>query len=342
MRVLSICGGNGVWLFPFKEWLIGNIEPRSLFHTMRNEQWELNFQSKVMCKSLNIYRWDNVEVIVGAPNCGHSSMMALTNSTFREAKEDESFRYFFEGVKMYNPKMFIMENLPKSADNARELALTLGYEFVEHNISMGELGNSQLNRKRYILIGIKQDLPSRTKKRIKNIMSRIKMMATHKTCGELLHGLDITGGGRNSARLGHVREDLSDMVTIYAGRKITLQEAKEYWDSNPYEKRFKAIDRKYDTAPGVYRNLKYDYPAVARKADRQFNHHGFQMTPRELARIQGIPDSFGIYFPRDLSNPKIRNYWINKGRTSVTKCPPYEFGLWVKDRLSRIEAKALF
>lgn len=341
MRILAVCGGNGSWLYPLKSELVGNIEPRVLFYTLNNEQWEANFLPIVMCKSLNIYRWENIDVIIGAPNCGHSSMMALTNSTFREAKEDESFRYFFEGVKMYNPKIFVMENLPKSANNAKELAEQLGYTFVEHNISMGELGNSQLNRKRYILVGINKSLPEKTQERIAKIMSRIKKMVKHKSCGELLEGLDNDGNGENIPELGHVRESLSDMVTIYAGRKITLEEARQYWVKNKHAKRFTAIDRKYDTAPGVYRNLKDGYPAVARKADRQFNHHGYQMTPRELARIQGIPDSFEIYFPRDLSNPKIRNYWINKGRITVTKCPPYELGLWLKNRLSKIEAKGL-
>lgn len=340
MKVLSICGGNGAWLSPLKKRLIGNVEPRVIFHTPKENQWNENFPSIPICKSLDTCKYEGVDVIVGAPNCGHSSMMALTNSTFREAKEDESFRCFFLGVNQYKPKIFIMENLPKSADNAKELSAKLGYDFVEHTISMGDLGNSQLNRKRYILVGIRTDIPDKDFKKISRIMAKIKMMAQHKTCGELLQGLD-TDGYHDIPEIGHVRESLWDMVTIYAGRKISLKEAKEYWDSDKTLKRFKAIDRKYDTAPGVYRNLENGYPAVARKADRQFNHHGLQMTPRELARIQGIPDTFRIYFPRDLSNHNMRNYWINKGRVSVTKCPPYEFGLWVQDRLSRLEARAL-
>ena len=33
LRVLGVCGGQGALLFPFKDKLIGNIEPRGVFHT---------------------------------------------------------------------------------------------------------------------------------------------------------------------------------------------------------------------------------------------------------------------------------------------------------------------
>ena len=56
------------------------------------------------------------------------------------------------------------------------------------------------------------------------------------------------------------------------------------------------------------------------------------MTPRELARIQNIPDSFKIYM--DIKNPI---YWINKGRTTVTKCPPYDIGKWFYNQLIKIK-----
>lgn len=43
VRVLGISAGQGALLFPFKENLIANIEPRSVFHTKGEEQWKLNF-----------------------------------------------------------------------------------------------------------------------------------------------------------------------------------------------------------------------------------------------------------------------------------------------------------
>ena len=39
-KELGVCGGQGALLFPFKNKLIGNIEPRGVFHTSREEQIE--------------------------------------------------------------------------------------------------------------------------------------------------------------------------------------------------------------------------------------------------------------------------------------------------------------
>lgn len=58
---------------------------------------------------------------------------------------------------------------------------------------------------------------------------------------------------------------------------------------------------------------------TARKADRQFKWNGLPMSPRELARIMGIPDKFKIHIEEDR-----KNYWINKGRLIVTQTFPYE------------------
>ena len=44
LKVLGVCGGQGALLFPFRDKLIGNIEPRGVFHTGREEQWKANFK----------------------------------------------------------------------------------------------------------------------------------------------------------------------------------------------------------------------------------------------------------------------------------------------------------
>ena len=339
MKILAVCGANGSWLYPLKEWLVGNYEPRSIYHTPKEVQWKSNFPKIPIWdkKTYGNHHIGEVNMIVGAPNCGHSSILALSNSKFRDAKDDESFRAFFSEVQNHQPEVFIMENLPKSAKNAEELASELGYYTIGLNISMFELGNSQKNRKRYIMVGVNMGLPNY--KKIAKKLTRVKMMAEHKTAGELIKGLAFEK--TLDINLGHIRESLDDIVTIYGGKKITLMEARQYWRDNPEAKRFDAENRKYTNAPGVYRNLKDEYPAVARKADRQFNHLGYQMSPRELARIQGIPDGFKIHFPLDISDKKVRNYWINKGRVTATKCPPYEFGAWIADRVRALLASKL-
>lgn len=330
-KVIAVCGGNGSWLYPFRDCLIMNIEPRANFLTPKNVQWYANFPNVEISRALPKFS-TQITAIVGAPNCGHSSMLALSNSVFRPADDDYSFQMYFKAVEENKPLVFVMENLPKAQPVVEKFAKKLGYHLISKVLPMSELGNSQTTRKRYIAVGVRTDLNQKLFKRWVQIWNHTKPYNDLKTSGELIQGLD---GPENIPELGHFREGLDDMVTIYAGRKITLTEAKEYWDENPTEKRFKAIDRKYDTAPGVYRNLRNEHPAVARKADRQFNHNGYQMSPRELARIQGIPDEFKLYFPKRPSDKELK-YWINKGRTTATKCPPYEFGLWVQDRLIRM------
>lgn len=53
LRVLGVCGAQGALLFPFKRYLIGNIEPRAVFHTKNEEQWRLNFGEIPLKGNLN-------------------------------------------------------------------------------------------------------------------------------------------------------------------------------------------------------------------------------------------------------------------------------------------------
>lgn len=53
LKVLGVCGGQGALLFPFRDKLIGNIEPRGVFHTSREEQWKANFKGIPFLKGTN-------------------------------------------------------------------------------------------------------------------------------------------------------------------------------------------------------------------------------------------------------------------------------------------------
>lgn len=124
--------------------------------------------------------------------------------------------------------------------------------------------------------------------------------------------------------MGHYVEPLDQLITIYGGCKITLREIKEVWTTTlKHKSRYTAEGRKYTIAPGVYKNLPNKPPATARKQNRQFNHKGEMMSPRELARIQGVPDTFVLPV-----NPNTIKRDLNKARVCITKCPPYEVGAW--------------
>ena len=52
LKVLGICGAQGALLYPLKKYLIGNVEPRAVFHTKKEEQWKLNFGEIPFVRSL--------------------------------------------------------------------------------------------------------------------------------------------------------------------------------------------------------------------------------------------------------------------------------------------------
>lgn len=320
MRVLGVCGGNGVILHPLKEFLIANIEPRAIFATPNNVQWRLNFGEIPLYKNLKDFI--KVDVIVGAPDCGHSSILSYSRAKkFSNARENVSLNMFFDSIWKYSPNFFLMENLPALLEQIplEELQKNFpDYNIIPHISSVADFGNSQKTRIRLLLIGYKR--------KFGRLTFPIKKQNIPKHAGKLIKGLL-----KEDVKLCNVREDINSVITMYAGFKLSLKEAKNRWRlelSN--SKRWLVSNKKFTTAPGVYKNLKHDYPATARKMNRQFNHWGLTMTPRELARIQGVPDTFKLYY-----DDTRRQYCINKARATVTKTPPYEIGLWYKECLTK-------
>lgn len=332
MKILGINGGNGVILYPMRKHLIGNVEARSNFKTPDDIQWRLNFgDTRLETNAGNCTNFDFPDVIVGAPNCGHSSMLAYSRAKVTsDPLKDDSFELYMVSLVYFKPKVFMMENLPKSLEMVSEdvWQRTLpDYELIFHNLPCTAWGNSQKTRKRLVLIGLKKEHFGENLSKAQYHFSKIYKVNKLKTCKELSKGLK-----KEDFEFGHVREDISDLITIYAGKKLTLRKIQKFWLKNPNLKRWPVDDRKFTTAPGVYRNLDNDNPAVARKANRQFNQKGLQLTPRELARIQGVPDKFKIYM-----DPDRKTFSINKGRTTVTKTPPYEIARWFYKQLKKVE-----
>lgn len=332
MKVLGICGGNGVMLYPFRKYLVGNIEPRSIFYTKNQEQWHANFPNIPMVKTLRELELAKPDVLIGHPDCGHSSMLSYSRKkTLGVARENPSLQLYLEAVDFYRPKIFALENLPKLLSQySREdfEALFLPYYLIFHECSVTAFGNSQPGRKRLIIIGLRKDITSKA-------MTRFKLPTSNspvKTTGELLKGLKNTRG-HAAEELGHIRESINEEITIYGGKKLTAAQIQKEWTTQrAKDKRWKVEDRKYTTAPGVYRNLADEPPATVRKGNREFNPEGLMMTPRERARIQGVPDEFKIVYHSD--NPK---YWINKGRVTVTKTPPMELANWLYRRIKSLK-----
>ena len=117
------------------------------------------------------------------------------------------------------------------------------------------------------------------------------------------------------------------------GKQLTLKQTKKVWNKQyKGEKRWAMPGTKMKNLPGVYRNMRDEPPMTARKETRQFDHKGNALSPRQLATIQGIPEKFKLHY-----DDEQWNYWLNKARVTVTKCPPYEIGLWFKNKIKEYE-----
>ena len=337
MKVLGINAGNGVILHPFKKDLIGNIELRGVFHTKNDVQWVSNFKGipliKKLGKDLNLPDFKGVDIIISHPDCGHSSILAYSRAKkMGNPKENQSMTLFFKSVNYYRPKLFLMENLPKLLETygKEDIQSALpGYTLIWHCMSVSEFGNSQLNRVRLVLIGIRENLPKYLKGVFQNVYKVNKLKKSH----TLLKHLPI----REIPEVCHVRERDTEMITLYAGYKDFLLNIKNEWIKNrKMEGRWKVQGKKFTTAPGVYKNRPSDYPNTIRPANRQFNKYGLMMSPREMGAIQGLPIGYILYYDTNCTDYKEKKYMINKARVTVGKTPPYEIGLWFYYQVNKI------
>lgn len=322
-NVLGVSAGNGVILHPLRDQVIANIEGRSDYYIKGQPlQWNLNF-SVPMVKSFDP-NYKNVDIIIGHPKCGLSSMFALSRGkTFKSHEGEPSLDLFIQAVNHYKPKLFLLENLPKFLESFDDVKQTFkDYALILHKGSVSDFGNSQVSRKRLVMVGLRLDS---FRQKAYSALKALPTPSNPKPVELLL---------KNLPENGNITEPIDDIITMYSGFKISLLGAKVFWRENPHLRHWPVYEGKMNTAPGVYINRTGDFPLTVRKTNRQFNPIGEQMSPRELARIQGIPDGFELY----MGNPQTPSSTIiNKGRVTVANTPPYEIGLWFSKKVRRLK-----
>lgn len=361
INIFGICGGNGVILYPFEKSdkfsIVDNIEFRKDFYYRGKgllDEENISFLTRMRAYKLkdmkgkyillnnnnNIFSLkhiytdldiDNIKnrVIIGAPNCGSKSVFRLSRTKkLKDINLDQSFNLYLNSIKSIEPDIFVMENLPKLLEDFTEEMWDT--EFSEYTmlykvVSMSYFGNSQVDRKRLIIIGIKKSMGEYPISVFNEPIKKQLLMTTRVLMSNLIP---------NDIMSGNVREPMDKVFNVCARLKMSVGDIQKVWLSNNDMKRWEVVGERFTTAPGVYRNLNNEFPKTARKSERQFNPDGLPMSPRELARIQGIPDSFKIFIDRDNLQ-----YSINKARVTVTKCPPYNFSSWVKRCLLKIYIK---
>lgn len=187
LKVLGVCAGQGALLFPFRKHLIGNIEIRGVFHTPGEEQWKANFGDIPFHKGFCLQEFDKkVDIILSSPDCGHSSVMRLSKvKELGNPKDNRSLNLVIAAILEYKPKIFLIENLPRllsllSRDFFEKTFKD--YKLIFHERSVSDYGNSQVSRKRLIILGVHK----KTGKKYLNAFDEVFQVKTPKLTRDLL------------------------------------------------------------------------------------------------------------------------------------------------------------
>lgn len=324
LNVLGVSAGAGALLFPFRKRLIANIEPRGVFHSKGEEQWKLNFNDIPFYKSQTLpYLGKSVDIVISSPDCGASSIMRLSKvKKLGNPKENKSLNLVIDAILKYNPKIFLIENLPRLLSLIpREYfeKVFVDYKLIFHECSVSQYGNSQLSRKRLLIIGVHK----KQARKYKECFNEVFQVNTLKTTSELL------GESRCS---DNYNIPLEKTLAMYDYRKLpeknnlTVKEIHYLWNNDfKYEKKWPIKTAKMGTLPGVYRLENNKPPLTLRPADRQFRPDGYPLGINDFKAIMGFPKKFKIYMDKDNYL-----YWLNKSRYTIAKGAVYEIGLWFK------------
>lgn len=325
MKILGVCGAQGALLYKLRKYLVANIEPRGVFHTPKEEQWKLNFKTTpfVRCAEELTCDISSPTLIIGSPSCGHSSRFSYSRKkALGKPKEDETLNLFISMVDTLKPNGFVMENLPKLLDLVplnEWASLLVDYDIVAHCHPVSIFGNSQLTRKRMILIGVHKKNPG--------ILCGVDFSKAFscrpslKTCRELV---------KTIREPFNFKEAPTKPISMYyhsdvSRRSLSVAEVAKLWQTEfKSDCRWPMYGHKMKTLPGVYRNRWDTYPLTLRPSNRQFTPDGEIMGLEWYRVIMGFPKSFKIFY--DEGNP---TYWLNKGRVTFTKGATFEVGTWI-------------
>lgn len=330
LKVLGVCAGQGALLFPFRKHLIGNIEIRGVFHTPGEEQWKANFGDIPFHKGFCLQEFDKkVDIILSSPDCGHSSVMRLSKvKELGNPKDNRSLNLVIAAILEYKPKIFLIENLPRllsllSRDFFEKTFKD--YKFIFHERSVSDYGNSQVSRKRLIILGVHK----KTGKKYLNAFNEVFQVKTPTITRNLLNDY------QNPLNYNIPIEKtlaMYDYRKLPAKKNLTVRKIQLLWNSDfKNEKKWPIKTAKMSTLPGVYRLELDKAPLTLRPADRQFRPDGYPLGILDFKAIMGFPKAYKIFM--DEGNYL---YWLNKARYTIAKGSVYEVGIWFKRCLKKV------
>lgn len=331
-NLLGICAGQGALLFPFlrskKFNLLGNIEPRSVFHTKSESQWKANFKGIPFLKGYELPEDWHPDIILSSPDCGSCSVMRLSKSkALGDPKSNKSIQLVFQAIQYYEPALFLIENLPRLLSLISKEMLTdffKNYKLIFHERSVSDFGNSQVSRKRLVIIGVHLDKG----KEYLNSFNEVFQVNTPKLTRDLL----VQAPQEALIPFSDKVLAMYDYRKLPEKKNLTVRQVRQLWTHDfKDEKKWPIKTAKMSTLPGVYR-LELDKPPLTlRPADRQFRPDGYPLGINDFKTIMGFPKKFRIYI--DQENYL---YWLNKARYTIAKGSVYEVGLWFKKCIKNV------
>lgn len=328
--VLGVCAGQGALLFPFRKHLLGNIEPRGVFHTPGEEQWKANFKDVPFYKGYCLQEFDEkVDIIISSPDCGASSIMRLSKvKELGKPKDNRSLSLVIEGINYYKPKIFLIENLPRLLSllpNEYLQEAFKDYKLIFHERSVSDYGNSQVSRKRLVIVGIHK----KTGKKYLNAFNEVFQVKTPTITRELL--FESPYGSNYNIPIEKTLA-MYDYRKLPAKKNLTVRKIQLLWNSDfKNEKKWPIKTAKMSTLPGVYRLELDKAPLTLRPADRQFRPDGYPLGILDFKAIMGFPKAYKIFM--DEGNYL---YWLNKARYTIAKGSVYEISVWFKRCLKKV------
>lgn len=339
-NILGVCAGGAALLFPFKNStkynILGNIEPRSVFHTKSESQWKANFKGIPFLKGYELPKDWHPDIILSSPDCGSCSIMRLSKSkTLGDPKSNKSIQLVFQSIQYYEPALFLIENLPRLLSLiSKEMLMDFfkNYKLIFHERSVSDFGNSQVSRKRLVIVGVHLDKG----KKYLNSFNEVFQVNTPKLTRDLL----VQAPQEALIPFSDKVLAMYDYRKLPEKKNLTVRQVRQLWTHDfKDEKKWPIKTAKMSTLPGVYR-LEYDKPPLTlRPADRQFRPDGYPLGIEDFKAIMGFPDKFEIYLHKNgdtfEGDFKDYHYWLNKARYTIAKGSVYEVGIWFKKCLKK-------
>jgi site-specific DNA-cytosine methylase len=311
MKILGItCGIGSMLIGGYNNGMevVGNIEWRKYYHV--GKPFQKNFKAPMVHKLSDLTTSDranfqNVDIAFGHPECGNFSNLRVRKTA--KLKDAADLPLFAELVLELRPKFFVMDNLPKSLIGfpieAWKEKLGSVYNLFPEWVSNFHYGNTQINRRRFFLIGALKEYETFTFYPGEFEHNRMLRDAI----GDLPNTRDIK-------KLNHIHRPDNDILRGWGSHNfdltigkphVTLKDFKRVIKKYPDKKNFQYYNRFGETKlrPGYSKIILDNYsPVLSGGGSAPDNHYRSDtlnpLTMRERLRIQGAPDSFTLH-PRD-------------------------------------------